>query len=131
MGGTSNSAATCGRLTTAGSPSVARDDLVFRSVGLPPESKAILFLGQKRANYSIGDGPFCVAGGRSSYQFTVKLASMDGRMIQRHPIGRIEAAVPGAAATLIGTRFFAQVAYYDADRNTWNATNAVRIDFEN
>ncbi len=131
MGGNINSASTCGRLTTAGSQSVARDDLVFRAVDLPPFAKGILFLGQKRANYSIGDGPFCVAGGRSSYQFVTKVASSDGRLIQRHPIGRIESAIPGAAATLIGVRFFAQVAYYDSDRNAWNSTNAVVVDFSN
>ncbi len=131
MGGNINSVSTCARLTTAGSQSVSRDDLVFRAVDLPPLAKSILFLGEKRTNYSIGDGPFCVAGGRNAFQFTTKLASSDGRMIQRHPIGRIEAAIPGATAALVGTRYYAQVAYYDSSRSAWNSTNAIQLQFEN
>ncbi len=131
MGGEANTSSKCGRLTTAGSQSVSRDDLVFRAVDLPPYSKGILFLGQKQTSYSIGDGTFCVAGGRSSYQFVAKAASADGRLIQRHPIGRIENAVPGASAALIGLRFFAQIAYFDTTSRAWNATNAVVINFSN
>ncbi|MEM8709587.1 MAG: FG-GAP repeat protein, partial [Planctomycetota bacterium] len=48
MGGTENSNATCARLTTAGSHSVSRDDLVLRTVGLPESAVSVLFLGQGR-----------------------------------------------------------------------------------
>ncbi|QDV05985.1 hypothetical protein Poly30_14890 [Planctomycetes bacterium Poly30] len=131
MGGEPNSRAACARLTTAGSQSVSRDDLVLRTVGMPPATAGILYLGQKRANYSVGDGTFCVSAGRSGYQFAKKYSSEDGRLIQRHPIGRIEAVLPGATSFMVGQKFIAQVAYYDAANSAWNTTNALEIEFTN
>ncbi len=82
-------------------------------------------------NYSIGDGPFCVAGGRSGYQFVKKRSTMDGRLIQRHPIGRIEDIAPGIASRMAGVTYYAQIAYYDTDNRAWNTTNAIQLDFTN
>ena len=131
MGGNLNSNGTCGRLTTAGSHSISRDDLVFRAVGMPAGASAILLLSPRQGNIPIGDGPLCLQLGSGAFQFARRFATTDGRLIQRHPIGRIEDAVPGAAATLVGLRYFAQVAYFDDETNRWNTTNAVRVDFEN
>lgn len=131
MGGEENSRARCARLTTAGSQSVSRDDLVLRAVGLPPLATGILYMGQKRTSYTVGDGVFCVRAGSSGFQFAKNNASADGRMIERHPISRIEAVIPGATSILVGRSYFAQVAYYDKTRNRWNTTNAVEIEFMN
>jgi len=52
-------------------------------------------------------------------------------MIERYTVGRIESTVPGAAATLIGEKMYAQIAYFDASRGRWNTSNAVEIEFTN
>ena len=131
MGGNANSAGTIGRLTTAGSNSYSRNDLVLRSVGLPAGSIGILLMGAKKENNTLGNGQFCLSSGGSGYRFRNRYATVDGRHIERKPFGRIEEAAPGASSILVGTRMYAQVAYWDTGAGTWNTTNALRIDVTN
>lgn len=130
MGGPMNTAATLGRLTPAGTESVARDDLVLRSTGLPHGSMAILFLAARTQRRTLDDGVFCLSFSQGGYQFATQGIGADGRMIQRHPISRIESQYPGASSAMIGVRYYAQVAYYDSSTGRWNTTNALRIDFD-
>ncbi len=130
VGGPMNRAAKLGRLTPAGSQDIARDDLVLRATGLPEGSFGVLLIGPDAANRRLDDGQLCLKLDSRTYRFAAQPIGADGRLITRHPIGQIEMYFPGAAATMIGSRMYAQVVYYDPQLGRWNSTNAIRIDFE-
>jgi len=133
-GGCENSTGAGGRLETAGTTSVAADDLVIAAVDLPVERFTVLFMGSAAIAepMTIGNGRRCV-GGRI-FRFRKASSGELGR-VQFGP-GLVETSCttfPPEGCILAGSTWYFQAWYRDGVHGDcvagFNTTDALEITF--
>jgi hypothetical protein len=128
-GGCANSTEAGGVLTSAGTSSIAADDLRLQAFDLPKYQVAILAIGTQSVAMPFGDGRLCVWG--NVVHASAEVTSARGQIDWKPGIASLAAAL-GAPIQPGEPRHF-QLFYRDPSGpcgSGVNLTNAVRVDFK-
>ncbi|MCK6447505.1 MAG: PQQ-like beta-propeller repeat protein [Planctomycetes bacterium] len=132
VGGCSNSSGFGGRLTGAGSTSVASDDLAITAISLPANRLARMYMGSIQNNVPFGAGKLCTgAQGYPVFRFPVVNTGATGSLTLDGIVAYSHAQFPVGGHILAGSTWNFQGWVRDPSGpcSTFNTTNAYSVTF--